>query len=109
LAKFDSWVFALLATLTFAVAMLGINVVANFVSPAFDFTNVFPKQIDFKNGGYIAAPIAFLLYPFASCETGAANFVNFIGSAVGSILGVMITSIVYFVIGGYKDAIKSAY
>jgi nucleobase:cation symporter-1, NCS1 family len=106
LAKFDSWVFALLAALTFAVAMLGINLVANFVSPAFDFANIFPKQIDFKKGGYIAAPITFLLYPFASCETGAANFVNFVGSAVGPILGVLITSVVYFVIGGYKDAIK---
>lgn len=47
-AKFDSWFLALLAALTFAVATLGINVVANFVSPAFDFSNVFPKHIDFK-------------------------------------------------------------
>ena len=38
-AKFDSWFLALLAALTFAVATLGINVVANFVSPAFDFSN----------------------------------------------------------------------
>ncbi|MDR0252518.1 MAG: cytosine permease, partial [Brucellaceae bacterium] len=37
-AKFDSWFLALLAALTFAVATLGINVVANFVSPAFDFS-----------------------------------------------------------------------
>ena len=33
-AKFDSWFLALLAAITFAVATLGINVVANFVSPA---------------------------------------------------------------------------
>ncbi len=57
-AKFDSWFLALLAALTFAVATLGINVVANFVSPAFDFSNVFPRYIDFKKGGYIAALIA---------------------------------------------------
>jgi NCS1 family nucleobase:cation symporter-1 len=50
-AKFDSWFLAALAALTFAVATLGINVVANFVSPAFDFSNVFPRQIDFKKGG----------------------------------------------------------
>jgi hypothetical protein len=55
---------ALLAALTFAVATLGINVVANFVSPAFDFANVFPSKIDFKKGGYIAALIALVLYPF---------------------------------------------
>jgi NCS1 family nucleobase:cation symporter-1 len=88
-AKFDSWFLALLAALTFAVATLGINVVANFVSPAFDFSNVFPRQISFKRGGYIAALIALLLYPFAPWETGAAHFVNFIGSTMGPIFGVM--------------------
>jgi len=88
-AKFDSWFLALLAALTFAVATLGINVVANFVSPAFDFANVFPRHINFKRGGYIAAIIALILYPFAPWETGAAQFVNFIGSTMGPIFGVM--------------------
>lgn len=88
-AKFDSWFLALLAALTFAVATLGINVVANFVSPAFDFANVFPRQIDFKKGGYIAALIALVLYPFAPWQTGAAHFVNFIGATMGPIFGIM--------------------
>ncbi|TIT77617.1 MAG: nitrate reductase, partial [Mesorhizobium sp.] len=88
-AKFDSWFLAALAALTFAVATLGINVVANFVSPAFDFSNVFPRQIDFKKGGYIAALIALVLYPFAPWEGSAASFVNIIGATMGPIFGVM--------------------
>lgn len=88
-AKFDSWFLALLAALTFAVATLGINVVANFVSPAFDFSNVFPRQIDFKKGGYIAAFIAMVLYPFAPWEGNAASFVGVIGATMGPIFGVM--------------------
>ena len=88
-AKFDSWFLALLAALTFAVATLGINVVANFVSPAFDFSNVFPKYIDFKKGGYIAALIALVLYPFAPWEGSAAAFVGAIGATMGPIFGVM--------------------
>ena len=88
-AKFDSWFLALLAALTFAVATLGINVVANFVSPAFDFSNVFPRQIDFKKGGYIAALIALALYPFAPWEGNAAAFVGMIGATMGPIFGVM--------------------
>ncbi len=88
-AKFDSWFLALLAALTFAVATLGINVVADFVSPAFDCSNVFPRQIDFKKGGYIAALIALILYPFAPWEGGAAHFVNIIGATMGPIFGVM--------------------
>jgi NCS1 family nucleobase:cation symporter-1 len=89
-AKFESWFLALLAALTFAVATLGINVVANFVSPAFDFANVFPKHIDFKRGGYIAALIALVLYPFAPWEGNAATFVNAIGATMGPLLGVIL-------------------
>jgi nucleobase:cation symporter-1, NCS1 family len=88
-AKFDNWFLALLAALTFAVATLGINVVANFVSPAFDFANVFPKKINFKKGGYIAAGIALVLYPWAPWQTGAAQFVNFIGATMGPVFGIM--------------------
>jgi len=88
-AKFDSWFLALLAAVTFAVATLGINVVANFVSPAFDFSNVFPRYIDFKKGGYIAALIALVLYPFAPWEGSAASFVGVIGATMGPIFGVM--------------------
>ncbi|HSB23061.1 MAG TPA: NCS1 family nucleobase:cation symporter-1 [Burkholderiaceae bacterium] len=89
-AKFDSWFLALLAAITFAVATLGINVVANFVSPAFDFANVFPKMIDFKRGGYIAALIALVLYPFAPWEGSAAAFVGAIGATMGPLLGVIL-------------------
>ncbi|HTP71733.1 MAG TPA: NCS1 family nucleobase:cation symporter-1 [Burkholderiaceae bacterium] len=89
-AKFDSWFLALLAAITFAVATLGINVVANFVSPAFDFSNVFPKHIDFKRGGYIAALIALVLYPFAPWEGNAAVFVGAIGATMGPLLGVIL-------------------
>jgi NCS1 family nucleobase:cation symporter-1 len=89
-AKFDSWFLAMLAALTFAVATLGINVVANFVSPAFDFSNVFPRVIDFKKGGYIAAVIALILYPFAPWEGNAAAFVGGIGATMGPLFGIII-------------------
>jgi len=89
-AKFDSWFLALLAAVTFAVATLGINVVANFVSPAFDFANVFPRSIDFKKGGYIAAGTGLALYPFAPWEGNAAHFVGAIGATMGPLLGVIL-------------------
>lgn len=88
-ARFSSWFLALVAALTFAVATLGINVVANFVSPAFDFANVFPRLIDFKRGGYIAALIALVLYPFAPWQGSAASFVGLIGATMGPVFGIM--------------------
>ena len=88
-ARFSSWFLAMVAAVTFAVATLGINVVANFVSPAFDFSNVFPRLIDFKKGGYIAALIALMLYPFAPWQGSAASFVGLIGATMGPIFGIM--------------------
>jgi NCS1 family nucleobase:cation symporter-1 len=101
-AKFDSWVLALIAALTFAVATLGINVVANFVSAAFDISNVFPRQISFKKGGYIAALIALVLYPFAPWEGNAATFVNAIGATMGPLLGIILVDY-YLVARGNID------
>ncbi|MET7480658.1 cytosine permease [Streptomyces sp. NPDC005648] len=88
-ARFDSAFLVLLAALTFAVATLGINVVANFVSPAFDFANVAPKHVNFRRGGFIAAVIALLLYPLHPWDN-APSFVNAIGSTMGPIFGVIV-------------------
>ena len=106
-AKFDSWFLAALAALTFAVATLGINVVANFVSPAFDFANVFPKQIDFKKGGYIAAGIALVLYPFAPWEGNAAHFVGAIGATMGPLLGIILVD--YYLIAKGEVDVQALY
>ena len=106
-AKFDSWFLALLAAITFAVATLGINVVANFVSPAFDFANVAPSVIDFKKGGYIAALIALVLYPFAPWESGAAAFVNLIGATMGPIFGVLMVD--YYLIAKGRIDVEALY
>jgi NCS1 family nucleobase:cation symporter-1 len=106
-AKFDSWLLALLAALTFAVATLGINVVANFVSAAFDISNTFPKRISLRKGGYIAAAIALALYPFAPWEGNAAHFVNAIGATMGPLLGVILVD--YYLIAKGNINVQALY
>jgi NCS1 family nucleobase:cation symporter-1 len=106
-AKFENWFLALLAAVTFAVATLGINVVANFVSPAFDFSNVFPRRIDFRKGGYIAALIALVLYPFAPWEGSAAGFVGGIGATMGPLLGVILVD--YYLIARGEVNVPALY
>lgn len=44
------WVL-LLGAVTFAVATLGINVVASFVSVTYNLANACPLKIEFKRGG----------------------------------------------------------
>ncbi|MEV4686790.1 NCS1 family nucleobase:cation symporter-1 [Microbacterium sp. LWH3-1.2] len=54
----------LLGGLTFVTATVGINIVANFISPAFDFSNVAPQKISWRMGGMIAAVGSVFLMPW---------------------------------------------
>ncbi|SDH58831.1 nucleobase:cation symporter-1, NCS1 family [Vibrio xiamenensis] len=62
--RLDSGFITVLGALTFIFATVGINIVANFVAPAFDFSNVSPQKISFKAGGFIAAFGSVLLTPW---------------------------------------------
>jgi len=106
-AKFDSWFLAALAAFTFCIATLGINVVANFVSAAFDISNTFPRSISFAKGGYIAAAIALVLYPFAPWEGSAAGFVGAIGSTMGPLFGIIMVD--YYLIAKGKISVDDLY
>ncbi len=50
-SRIDNKVAVFIGSVTFIIATMGINIVANFVSPAYDIANLFPKHIDFKQGG----------------------------------------------------------
>ena len=63
-ARIDSVTAIVLGALTFTIATIGINIVANFISPAFDFSNVSPQKISWRMGGMIAAVGSVLLTPW---------------------------------------------
>ncbi|TCM68422.1 NCS1 family nucleobase:cation symporter-1 [Acinetobacter calcoaceticus] len=53
-----------LAVITILTATIGINIVANFVSAGFDFSNVWPQKISFRRGGLIAAVASIFITPW---------------------------------------------
>ncbi|MGH1552728.1 cytosine permease [Streptomyces sp. L7] len=59
----NTWVMVL-GAFTFAVATMGVNIVANFVSPAYDLANVWPQKITFKIGGMISTVAALVVTPW---------------------------------------------
>ena len=63
-SRIDNTTAAVLGAFTFVTATIGINIVANFVSPAFDFANVAPKHISFRTGGVIAAVGSIFITPW---------------------------------------------
>ncbi|MEO6504403.1 MAG: NCS1 family nucleobase:cation symporter-1 [Terrimesophilobacter sp.] len=84
------WVL-LLGAVTFVVATLGINVVANFVSPAYDLANVYPKKINFKTGGLISAIVAVLITPWNLYDSPVAInlFLGGLGALLGPLFGII--------------------
>ncbi|GAA4711195.1 NCS1 family nucleobase:cation symporter-1 [Pedococcus ginsenosidimutans] len=87
-----------LAALTFTTATIGINIVANFVSPAFDFSNVAPQKISWRMGGMIAAVGSVLLTPwnlYNSPET-IHYTLDTLGAFIGPLFGVLIAH--YYVV-----------
>lgn len=61
---FDNQTIMLVGTVTLVAATIGINISANFVSAAFDFSNIAPSAISWRQGGIIASLGAVLLTPW---------------------------------------------
>jgi NCS1 family nucleobase:cation symporter-1 len=46
------------------ISTLATNIAANIVSPANDFSNLSPKKINFRMGGYITGVVGVLIFPW---------------------------------------------
>jgi NCS1 family nucleobase:cation symporter-1 len=88
----NPWVVAL-GSITFIVATMGINIVANFVSPAYDISNLYPEKIDFRLGGLIASILSVMVCPwiFVSSPQAITIFVSIFGAALGPMFGIMVS------------------
>src|SRR6202042_2531511 len=62
--KIGNPIVVILGSVTFIVATMGINIVANFVSPAYDISNLYPQRINFRLGGLITSILSVLVCPW---------------------------------------------
>jgi nucleobase:cation symporter-1, NCS1 family len=90
--KIDNKWAVVLGSVTFVVATMGINIVANFVSPAYDIANLFPRHVDFKKGGLIASILAVVVCPwiFVDSPKAITIFVSVFGAVLAPLFGVMV-------------------
>ena len=90
--KINNPLITVLGSLTFIVATMGINIVANFVSPAYDIANLAPQRINFRLGGVITSVLAVLVCPwlFVSSPHAITVFVSIFGAVLGPMFGVML-------------------
>ncbi|MFE0026397.1 NCS1 family nucleobase:cation symporter-1 [Amycolatopsis sp. NPDC059021] len=92
LARVHSTPVLIAGALTFAVATMGVNIVANFVSPAYDLANIWPKRISFTVGGMISAVAALCVLPWKLYSSPAVvnYFLGGLGAFLGPLFGIMI-------------------
>lgn len=107
--RLDSGLITVLGALTFIFATVGINIVANFVAPAFDFSNVSPQKISFKTGGFIAAFGSILLMPWNLFNNPEMIHytVDVLAAMIGPLYGIILVD--YFLIKKGKIDVQSLY
>jgi NCS1 family nucleobase:cation symporter-1 len=66
------------------------NIAANVVSPANDFSNLAPKLISYRTGGLITAIIGMLIMPWRLTNNYVFGWLNGYGALLGPIGGIMV-------------------
>ena len=102
-AKVDNLLLTLIAAFAFFAATVGINMVANFIPPAYDLANLMPDKINFRTGGLITAIFGFViggLWVAVITQMGMFPFVNTLGAILAPVFGIMIVD--YYVIKNQK-------
>ena len=92
-ARVDNLLLTVVAAFAFFTATVGINMVANFIPPAYDLANLMPQKINFRTGGLITAAAGFILavlWVSVISEIGIFPFVNTLGAILAPVYGIMI-------------------
>lgn len=91
-ARIDNTTAVLLGAFTFITATIGINIVANFVSPAFDFANVAPSRISWRTGGMIAAVASVFITPWNLFNNPAVIHytLDILAACIGPLFGILL-------------------
>jgi len=99
LSRLGNPVAVVVAMLALLLATLNVNVAANVVSPANDFSNLYPRRISFKIGGLITCFIGLLMQPWRWLSSHGSYVMGWLvgySSFLGPIAGVMIAD--YYVL-----------
>jgi NCS1 family nucleobase:cation symporter-1 len=99
LSRFHSPVAVVISLLAILLATLNVNIGANVVSPANDFSNLWPRRINFRTGGVITCFMGIALMPWKLLSNYRTFILGWLGgyaAFLGPVAGIMICD--YFVI-----------
>ncbi|MDH2326566.1 NCS1 family nucleobase:cation symporter-1 [Cereibacter sp. SYSU M97828] len=108
--RVDNFWLTLIAAFTFFAATVGINLVANFIPPAYDIANLAPQHISAKMGGIVTAVIAFFIgalwVPLIS-TIGIAAFVDTLGAVLAPLYGILVAD--YYLVRKQQVSLDDLY
>ncbi len=93
LSRFQSPVAIVISLLAMLLATLNVNIGANVVSPANDFSNLWPRRISFKVGGVITCFLGIAMMPWkllADHRTFIFGWLGGYAAVLGPVAGIMI-------------------
>src|SRR6202047_2334040 len=99
LSRFHSPVAVVIALVAILLATLNVNIGANVVSPANDFSNLWPRKINFRTGGIITCFMGIALMPWKLMSDYRTFILGWLGgyaAFLGPVAGIMICD--YFLI-----------
>jgi len=99
LSRFHSPVAVAISLVAILLATLNVNIGANVVSPANDFSNLWPRRISFRTGGVITCFMGITLMPWkllANYKTFILGWLGGYAAFLGPVAGIMICD--YFVL-----------
>jgi NCS1 family nucleobase:cation symporter-1 len=110
LAKFSSPWAVVISLLAILLATLNVNIGANVVSPANDFSNLSPKRISFKTGGVMTSFAGIAMMPWkllADHKTFIFGWLGGYAAVLGPVAGIMICD--YFIVRRQTLAVEELY
>ncbi|MEB0207137.1 NCS1 family nucleobase:cation symporter-1 [Pseudomonas sp. CCC3.1] len=104
IASIPNTFFLVLGCLAFLIVTVAVNIMANFVAPAFVLSNLAPKHLTFRRAGLISATIAVLILPWNLYNSPLVivYFLSGLGALLGPLYGVIMVDY-WFVRKGQID------
>jgi NCS1 family nucleobase:cation symporter-1 len=83
--------FLVLACLAFLIVTVAVNIMANFVAPAFVLSNLAPRLLTFRRAGLISASVAVLILPWNLYNSPVVivYFLAGLGALLGPLYGII--------------------
>ncbi|MFE4413993.1 NCS1 family nucleobase:cation symporter-1 [Streptomyces sp. NPDC056821] len=109
LSKVNNTPVLIVGVCMFIVATIGVNIVANFVSPAYDLANVWPAKVNFKVGGVITAVLSIVVMPWKLYSSAAVirYFLGSLGAFLGPLFAIMIVD--YYLVRRQRITVLDLY